>query len=676
MLKKQRMNITASLNSKYMRYTYVMLTSLFENQPEDVDIYIYLLQSDLTYQDKVYLENLVQSYKGTMHWLQIDRDIFPKSCVVSESWTIETYYRLALMDVLPADVDRILYLDVDTIINKSLAELYATDFGEDVICACPEPFYGTFPDFRNEIFEEQLKQGFTYFNAGVLLLDVNVMRNKYHLEDYLKVAEKLDYKLQALDQDLLNYMHWNEVKIIDASYYNLFARLAYNCDVNYEQVKEESCIIHFLGKKPWSGNADHFDIEKLWWDYAKQTPFYQEFIEEFIKGADSDSEAQEILYSLTGEKNEMSEKRKIKTAIQYMKCLWQENIPQYIYQNGFMWTELPLEKIEEYEQWKENVVDRSKIPTVEGITLNGKDINEDMLFYAIIKAEEMGASYVVINTEEVAFRYTITDVLEKCIDLIMDKDIEIYLENGYVVSKQGTYQYSAFSEIGELKKIAVQFNRICEKECFGISLNVGNANLLVKNLRVMAEEAGELLKLIHANDNDGVSNDHQMPFTFTIGRGTRTTDWYRLIGALVKMKYEGRIVFNVSGVFEKAPAALHNSFISLLAGIVGEWEEQFRMEEYLNQPEKKLIMFGIGGMAYNYMNNWSEKYRPDFLVDNNPSFWGSQRFGVEVKSPTAILEIPEAERNVWICNMFYDQVGFQLEQMGISYRCYNDNYYM
>ena len=35
-----------------MRYTYVMLTSLFENQPKDLDIHIYLLQSDLTDEDK------------------------------------------------------------------------------------------------------------------------------------------------------------------------------------------------------------------------------------------------------------------------------------------------------------------------------------------------------------------------------------------------------------------------------------------------------------------------------------------------------------------------------------------------------------------------------------------------------------------------------------------------
>lgn len=274
---RKRINIAASLNSRYMRYTYVMLTSLFANQRAGLDIHIFLLQSDLTNQDKEYLEQLVQLYGGTMHWLEIDRAIFPESCPVTENWSIETYYRLTLQDMLPEDVDRILYVDVDMIINKSIEELYFTDFEGNLLCACPEPFFGAFPDFRNEVFKEHLKNGFMYFNAGTLLMNVKEMKKKYSLEEYLRIAEKLEFKLVAPDQDLLNYIHWKEVKFIDATNYNLFARLAYNCDVHYEQVKEEVTIIHFLGKKPWDGKC-----EQLWWDYAKKTPFYHEFVEEYF----------------------------------------------------------------------------------------------------------------------------------------------------------------------------------------------------------------------------------------------------------------------------------------------------------------------------------------------------------------------------------------------------------
>ena len=115
-----------------------------------------------------------------------------------------------------------------------------------------------------------------------MLLNIENMRGKYNLAYYLKTAEELEYRMLAPDQDILNYVHWNEAKIIDATRYNLFARLAYNHDIHYEEVKEQVAIIHFPGYKPWKGASLHFDIEQLWWDYAKMTPFYVEFMEEYL----------------------------------------------------------------------------------------------------------------------------------------------------------------------------------------------------------------------------------------------------------------------------------------------------------------------------------------------------------------------------------------------------------
>ena len=266
-----------------MRYTCVMLTSFFENQPKDLDIHVYLLHSDLTSEDKIQLQQVVDFYGGTLHLIYIERSLFPERCPVSESWSLETYFRLALLDLLPEDVDRLLYLDVDIIVNQSLTELYFQDFEGNMVCACRDSWQGDIPDIRMEIFKEHLERGFTYFNAGVMLWNIAGMRGKYGLEGYLQVAEELDYCMLAPDQDLLNLVHWQEAKILDETRYNLFARLAYNHDIHYEEVKEQVAIVHFPGYKPWNGASLHFDIEELWWDYAKITPFYIEFMEEYLK---------------------------------------------------------------------------------------------------------------------------------------------------------------------------------------------------------------------------------------------------------------------------------------------------------------------------------------------------------------------------------------------------------
>lgn len=282
--KERRVNIATSLNSKYMRYAYVMLTSFFVNQSEGMDVHVYLLYSYLTEEDKIKLERLVKSYSGTLHWLLIDPEMFFQF-KTTEDWSAEAYYRLLLIDILQEDVDRILYLDVDTIVNKPLNELYDIDFGENVLCACKDICEAPFGDERDVIFEEQIKNDFTYFCSGVLLFNIREMRGKYCFKDYLNVAQQLNHKMVAPDQDILNYMHWQETMYVDHAQYNLFAWIAYINDTHYPEVKEKVSIIHFSGPKPWAGKYVRYDIEQLWWDYARKTPFYYNMLEECLNEA-------------------------------------------------------------------------------------------------------------------------------------------------------------------------------------------------------------------------------------------------------------------------------------------------------------------------------------------------------------------------------------------------------
>ena len=58
--------------------------------------------------------------------------------------------------------------------------------------------------------------------------------------------------------------------------------------------------------------------------------------------------------------------------------------------------------------------------------------------------------------------------------------------------------------------------------------------------------------MMHANDNGGVYNEKQMPFTFTRERENFITDLYHIIGALVKIEFSGCMIFNNNGTFAKA----------------------------------------------------------------------------------------------------------------------------
>ena len=127
-----------------------------------------------------------------------------------------------------------------------------------------------------------IEQGYRYFNAGFMLLNIEKMREKYSFDTYLDAIEEWNYQMDAPDQDILNYVHWQYVGYVDYGKYDLFARIAHNEGSTYNEVKQSVAIIHYAGTKPWDADNCHFDIEYLWWEYAKQTPFYVQLLEEFM----------------------------------------------------------------------------------------------------------------------------------------------------------------------------------------------------------------------------------------------------------------------------------------------------------------------------------------------------------------------------------------------------------
>lgn len=282
-MKQNPMNIVIAINRHYIRYSYVMLTSLFLNNHHPINVYV--LHRDLLAEDKEVFTPLQEQYHANFHFCTISDQLLPSADVMaSNSWGVETYFRLAIMDLLPDDVTRALYIDSDMIINAPLDELYFCDLGDKKIAACPDFIcQAPFGDYRDEIFHEMIPNGFVYFNAGLTLFSLENLRPNHCFNTYMEAARKLNYQIRFPDQDLLNYCHQNEILFFDSRRYNLYARRAYtDYHLHYTQVKKDVTVIHYATAKPWQGNFLHCDIEQIWWDYAKQTPFYFELMEETL----------------------------------------------------------------------------------------------------------------------------------------------------------------------------------------------------------------------------------------------------------------------------------------------------------------------------------------------------------------------------------------------------------
>ena len=78
-------------------------------------------------------------------------------------------------------------------------------------------------------------------------------------------------------------------------------------------------------------------------------------------------------------------------------------------------------------------------------------------------------------------------------------------------------------------------------ESFGICLDTGHLNLTVKNHREFILKAGDRLKALHIADNEGVTDQHIMPFC----RGN--VDFCEVVRALREVGYKGLFNLEIPG---------------------------------------------------------------------------------------------------------------------------------
>lgn len=298
------MNVATALNRKYLEYTVVMLTSLCFNNPQE-KIKAYLLHHELKEEDIRMISDALAAYEVEVISMKVDEELFGEHIPRDTRWSIEIYYRLLLVEILPEEVERILYLDVDIIVNQSIQSLYEREFEQNDLIVCKDyngrvPAGGR-PANWQKMFAPMFERGFKYFNSGVMLMNIGKMRDEYNFHTYMKAMEEWNYEMMAPDQDILNYVHWQSVIYEDDEKYDYFAAIAHESGIDYEMGKKKLCIIHFSGPKPWGTKCYHYPIEQIWWDYAKKTPFYEFLMERFVQSTMSDSYMEEKIRDLAGE---------------------------------------------------------------------------------------------------------------------------------------------------------------------------------------------------------------------------------------------------------------------------------------------------------------------------------------------------------------------------------------
>lgn len=290
------MNIATAVTADeyYPRYLTVMLYSLFLNNADE-EIRVFVLHNGLSEKGK---ESLIRCTKSS-EWrsnktiipVYVNEQIFEQA--LKTEFSVGTYFRLLMFDLLPDDLDRLLYLDVDLIVNGSLHDLYYAEFDGCHIIACS---HGATKD---EVFKG-VKEGTLYpqrgdcFNAGVVLYDFPKMKAEY---GFIVFSNYLDDKSFYYDQGILNYLLWDKTNYFPTELFN-------NRGHDHSVDITNSVILHYASSNPWELKFTKSDLSvlnefmilegkkkdclneyylgmvALWWEYAKKSEYYLEFCQE------------------------------------------------------------------------------------------------------------------------------------------------------------------------------------------------------------------------------------------------------------------------------------------------------------------------------------------------------------------------------------------------------------
>ena len=124
----------------------------------------------------------------------------PDGANYNSRWTYMTLMRLELPELLP-DKDRVLWFDVDTIVQADISELFTVDLGDCYFGAAEEP--------------GRSKRPFIYHNSGVMPIDLAALRDgKY--KQLIKLVN--GFKMDFPDQDAINLACQQQIKIISPTY--------------------------------------------------------------------------------------------------------------------------------------------------------------------------------------------------------------------------------------------------------------------------------------------------------------------------------------------------------------------------------------------------------------------------------------------------------------------------
>jgi lipopolysaccharide biosynthesis glycosyltransferase len=225
-----QISIALSTNDSYAEYALVLATSILENTtiPSDIHFYLCTREPHSTIYNK--MKTLIAKYGAVVDELSIPQASY-RGVPAKDYKSLDAYSRLFAPRLVGEEVERLIYLDLDTLVRVDIRSFWDIDLSGHTLGAV-----------RDEYYEQQEGRS-PLFNSGVLLIDVKRWKERKVEEQVLSEVRHGTGGIVALaDQDDLNTVLHDDWQILDPSW-NLMCSDILSGKIDYHEGK----ILHFNG---------------------------------------------------------------------------------------------------------------------------------------------------------------------------------------------------------------------------------------------------------------------------------------------------------------------------------------------------------------------------------------------------------------------------------------------
>ncbi len=288
-IKPEQMNICYAGNNAIAEQMCTSMTSIIRTMRNFDTINFIILEDNINKKNKKRIKSL-EKENVSVEFIRLDVADFEKRCPKGLSCKhvpVQAYFRYVIPKLKP-EYDKILYLDCDVIVRKSLCNLWNTDLGDNYVAAVQEFYFNAENEMKIKVSP--------VLNSGVMLLNNKKLVEDNITDKLFENTEKFKDKIVYVDQDIYNYTFQGKIIWIDPKYNaqidlwrpGTCVKSIYNPEQMW-YAKNDPVIVHYNSHhKPWIEDG-YKELKKYqpfvncYFNNLRYTPYKYKYIKEKIK---------------------------------------------------------------------------------------------------------------------------------------------------------------------------------------------------------------------------------------------------------------------------------------------------------------------------------------------------------------------------------------------------------